>query len=104
MAYITDPNYYSIMGTGITTTNTTITPQYPLPHPYSLSVNIPLPPEGQIQFFITPVKNGFLVGKGSPTQHGSVYIKDHIFCKNYQEISEAIISILALNQILDNKE
>lgn len=67
---------------------------YPYPNPAQPSYIMPTP-QGQIMFFITPIQNGFLIGtEGALTEKCK-------YCKDYSEVAESIVALLALNKLTE---
>lgn len=66
-------------------------------YPYPANVQMTSVPAQQIMLFVTPITNGFLVG-----EYGGLR-NDNKFCKDYQELSEAIVALLVLKKLTQEK-
>lgn len=84
-----------ITGTTITTTGmgTVVGPGY-----YQVPYQPPtVSPAQQIMLYITPITNGFLLGEYGGLRNDSKH------CKDYAELSEAIIALLVLKKLTQDK-
>lgn len=94
----------NIYSGNITTTAGTTGVCFPVSYPvYQQTQAVPTPLTmmqmipGTLGFYVAPVANGFLVGINTQT------LDKAKFCSNYTEAAEAIVALLALHKITEQK-